>query len=188
MSDCRLVRARQIENEVPLEHKAVDDVLGGAEAWKNADQTDGAPDAECTITHKDLTLMRVCFGVHCSELWQVHEPTCLLPAAADPLRRRAHDHFLQVYGVWPSLARGLTAPLHISPLAAHVSPGGPASTCGHSGHQYVGALPLLCSECPPLSRNSEHGRSLSSRARLCALVDFCDVVRGRSVDRCVCTQ
>ena len=26
--------------EVPLEHKAVDDVLGGPEAWKNADQTD----------------------------------------------------------------------------------------------------------------------------------------------------
>ena len=30
----------QITSEVPLEHKAVDDVLGGAEAWKNADQTD----------------------------------------------------------------------------------------------------------------------------------------------------
>ena len=27
-------------SEVPLEHKAVDDVLGGAQAWKNADQTD----------------------------------------------------------------------------------------------------------------------------------------------------
>ena len=29
-----------VSSEVPLEHKAVDDVLGGAEAWKNADQTD----------------------------------------------------------------------------------------------------------------------------------------------------
>ena len=28
--------------EVPLEHKTVDDVLGGPEAWKNADQSDGA--------------------------------------------------------------------------------------------------------------------------------------------------
>ena len=26
--------------DVPLEHKAVDDVLGGPEAWKNADQSD----------------------------------------------------------------------------------------------------------------------------------------------------
>ena len=31
----------QVKTQVPLEHKAVDDVLGGAEAWKNADQTDG---------------------------------------------------------------------------------------------------------------------------------------------------
>ena len=29
-----------VSSEVPLEHKAVDDVLGGPEAWKNADQTD----------------------------------------------------------------------------------------------------------------------------------------------------
>ena len=33
------LRTRVI-SEVPLEHKAVDDVLGGPEAWKNADQTD----------------------------------------------------------------------------------------------------------------------------------------------------
>jgi DNA-directed RNA polymerase III subunit RPC11 len=26
--------------DVPLEHKAVDEVLGGPEAWKNADQSD----------------------------------------------------------------------------------------------------------------------------------------------------
>ena len=29
-----------VSTEVPLEHKAVDDVLGGAEAWANADQTE----------------------------------------------------------------------------------------------------------------------------------------------------
>ena len=33
------LRSRVI-SEVELEHKAVDDVLGGPEAWKNADQTD----------------------------------------------------------------------------------------------------------------------------------------------------
>lgn len=35
-----------VSSEVPLEHKAVDDVLGGPEAWKNADQTD----AVCDLT------------------------------------------------------------------------------------------------------------------------------------------
>ena len=30
----------KVATEMPLEHKAIDDIMGGAEAWKNADQTD----------------------------------------------------------------------------------------------------------------------------------------------------
>jgi hypothetical protein len=40
-----MVAGAQVYMEVKTEHKAVDDVLGGPEAWKNADQTDG----ECAI-------------------------------------------------------------------------------------------------------------------------------------------
>ena len=34
----------QVSTDAVLQPKMVDDVLGGAEAWKNADQTDGARD------------------------------------------------------------------------------------------------------------------------------------------------
>ena len=106
-ADCRPGIARQIKNEVPLEHKAVDDVLGGAEAWKNADQTDGTRTPKGPHTHEALKLICACLGVRGSQLWQVHESACLLPAAADPVRRRAHDDVLQMHGVRSSMARGL---------------------------------------------------------------------------------
>jgi DNA-directed RNA polymerase III subunit RPC11 len=32
----------KVEKKVPLQRKQVDDVLGGAEAWENVDQTEGA--------------------------------------------------------------------------------------------------------------------------------------------------
>lgn len=38
-----------LRRRVPLERKAVDDVLGGADAWKNVDQTDATCPA-CTHT------------------------------------------------------------------------------------------------------------------------------------------
>ena len=30
----------KVATEMPLERKAIDDIMGGSEAWKNADQTD----------------------------------------------------------------------------------------------------------------------------------------------------
>jgi len=33
----------KVRNEAMLQRKEKDDVLGGPDAWKNADQTDGAP-------------------------------------------------------------------------------------------------------------------------------------------------
>lgn len=44
-----------------------------------------------------------------SQLSKVHEPACLLPAAADPLGRRADDHLLQVHRVRDAMARGLSS-------------------------------------------------------------------------------
>ena len=39
----------QVTSEATLEQKVVDDVLGGQDAWKNADQTEGAfaPEGHC---------------------------------------------------------------------------------------------------------------------------------------------
>lgn len=37
----------QIELDILISRKGVDDVLGGAEAWKNADQADGASARRC---------------------------------------------------------------------------------------------------------------------------------------------
>ena len=37
-------------SEATLEQKVVDDVLGGQDAWKNADQTEGAFAPECHCT------------------------------------------------------------------------------------------------------------------------------------------
>lgn len=45
-------------SEVPLEHKQVDDVLGGAEAWKNADQTD-ANCPKCTCRRAYFQMLQI---------------------------------------------------------------------------------------------------------------------------------
>ena len=69
----------KVVTEVALEHKAVDDVLGGPEAWKNADQTDAvraAPRLKFrhfrALTPRDFSLAAV--------LSKVHQPASILPA------------------------------------------------------------------------------------------------------------
>ena len=41
-----------------LEQKVVDDVLGGQDAWKNADQTEGAFAPECHCTCREGVVRR----------------------------------------------------------------------------------------------------------------------------------
>ena len=46
----------QISKSIDLKKKEVDDVLGGAESWKNAAKTDGAPfdDTYVVLTHQAM--------------------------------------------------------------------------------------------------------------------------------------
>ena len=90
----------RVTSEATLERKVVDDVLGGPDAWKNADQTDGA----CSLPARHLVpppcrphahLASVLSGR--SQLWQVRQRPRVLPAAADPIGRRTDDHLLQVH-------------------------------------------------------------------------------------------
>lgn len=80
------LRTRVI-SEVPLEHKAVDDVLGGPEAWKNADQTDAVRPCSsawnemwnflAARSHRDHVLC-VCMCSHrrsAAQSAQIDEPT-----------------------------------------------------------------------------------------------------------------
>mmetsp|Transcript_20003 Transcript_20003/g.50881 ORF Transcript_20003/g.50881 Transcript_20003/m.50881 type:complete len:111 (-) Transcript_20003:784-1116(-) len=71
--------------EVPLEHKNVDDVLGGPEAWKNADQSDGKTCSSCLSPCIHHTMLSVCLLLR-SQLPQMYQSSRLLPAATDPVR------------------------------------------------------------------------------------------------------
>ena len=105
----------KVTSEATLERKVVDDVLGGPDAWKNADQTEGAralpatstsclPPPPCTSQAPSA-----CLGPTLgSQLRQVRQRPRVLPAAADPLGRRADDHLLQVHRLRHAVARGLT--------------------------------------------------------------------------------
>lgn len=48
----------QVTSEATLEQKVVDDVLGGQDAWKNADQTEGAFAPECHCTCREDAVRR----------------------------------------------------------------------------------------------------------------------------------
>ena len=97
----------KVTSEATLERKVVDDVLGGPDAWKNADQTEGSRALPATTTSCLLPSahLRPTLG---SQLRQVRQRPRVLPAVADPLGRRADDHLLQVYLLRPAVARGLT--------------------------------------------------------------------------------
>ena len=103
------LRTRVI-SEVPLEHKAVDDVLGGPEAWKNADQTDAV--RPCSSARKRrgifwllariVTMFCVCVCVLTGAvLPKVHKSTSLLSAVraasrspgCEPIFVCAHAHY-----------------------------------------------------------------------------------------------
>ena len=97
----------KVTSEATLERKVVDDVLGGPDAWKNADQTEGARALPATTTSclRPSARLGPTLG---SQLRQVRQRPRVLPAAADPLGRRADDHLLQVHLLRPAVARGLT--------------------------------------------------------------------------------
>ena len=104
----------KVTSEATLERKVVDDVLGGPDAWKNADQTEGAralpaTSTSCLRRRARLRLPSARLGPTLgSQLRQVRQRPRVLPAAADPLGRRADDHLLQVHLLRPAVARGLT--------------------------------------------------------------------------------
>ena len=102
----------KVTSEATLERKVVDDVLGGPDAWKNADQTEGARAlAATTACHRSACLSfphPASVPPRRSQLRQVWQRSRVLPAAADTLGRRADDHLLQVYRLRHALARGLT--------------------------------------------------------------------------------
>ena len=81
-----LLTLRQISYVVPTHNKEVDDVLGGEEAWKNVDATQGKK------RQSSPPLYHLTPAV--SHLPQVQPRPRLLHAGADPVRRRAHDHLL----------------------------------------------------------------------------------------------
>ena len=106
----------KVTSEATLERKVVDDVLGGPDAWKNADQTEGAralpatstsclPPPPCTSQAPSA-----CLGPALgSQLRQVRQRPRVLPAAADPPQGRSDHLLLQVRRLRPTVARGLTA-------------------------------------------------------------------------------
>ena len=83
----------KVTSEATLERKVVDDVLGGPDAWKNADQTEGARALPATTTSclRPSARLGPTLG---SQLRQVRQRPRVLPAAADPLGRRADDDVL----------------------------------------------------------------------------------------------
>lgn len=103
----------QVESEILLDRKGVDDVLGGADAWKNADQADGepaSPTASSASHTRDSFKRRLpaSFSAR-SNVSALQPPSGVLPAVADPLGRRAHDHLLQMRRMRSQVARGLSA-------------------------------------------------------------------------------
>lgn len=86
-------------SEVPLEHKEVDDVLGGAEAWKNADQTDAVCRAgRLPYRHRARLPRPYCSHIAAlvalasTELSKVHQPKSILPAVRTlPLENRLNQ-------------------------------------------------------------------------------------------------
>ena len=104
----------KVTSEATLERKVVDDVLGGPDAWKNADQTEGAralttTSTSCLRRQARLRLPSARLGPTLgSQLRQVRQRPRVLSAAADPLGRRADDHLLPLRELRPQLARKST--------------------------------------------------------------------------------
>lgn len=98
----QMILDRRYYERKNMETKAADDVLGGADSWKNVDKTEGGS-SRLTI---GLALL---FGWNadrlCSEMSarRLRVPHGVLPTGADSQCRRAHDELLQVrrvrYGV-----------------------------------------------------------------------------------------
>jgi hypothetical protein len=81
-----LLHRVQVSSEVPLDHKQVDDVLGGAQAWKNADQTDGEPLCRVRPTSFCAHSLALPFSTR-SQLSKVYQQESILSAAANSLSR-----------------------------------------------------------------------------------------------------
>mgnify|MGYP000231618550 CR=1 FL=1 len=94
------IQEQSYASRLELQRKKVDDVLGGEDAWKNVDATDGT--AWSFIRASALTLF-------CSRLSQVRIQARLLYADSNQKRRRALNNFLQMLpsGMRPSVARGI---------------------------------------------------------------------------------
>ncbi len=118
----------QITRAVPLKKKEVDDVLGGEDAWKNVQKTNGefSPYSKVLVTavsitrpahSPGLTLACLCptsvfLGMHaendsvaqCSAMPKVRPHSSILHGSADAVCRRACHAVLQVREVRAQLA------------------------------------------------------------------------------------
>jgi DNA-directed RNA polymerase subunit M/transcription elongation factor TFIIS len=115
---CPYVHAikKAVAQRTYLQRKEVDDVLGGADAWKNVDQTEGQKPK--TVMRARAVRQRGLLTVHrysCSSLYfplffplfvcvrlsspvsEVRERPCILHADPNAFSGRAHDHLLQMH-------------------------------------------------------------------------------------------
>lgn len=88
----------QAAREVPIVRKKVDDVLGGAEAWANVDQIEGA--AAPSAVPLVCVLFTVVSLLPPSPVSPLREQVGVLQADPNAIGGRADDHLLQVHGVW----------------------------------------------------------------------------------------
>lgn len=93
----QMILDRRYYERKNMETKGAEDVLGGADSWKNVDKTEG--------TRKFLVLLGTAFGAHVLTSYsqvptrRLRVPHGLLQTGADSQCRRAFHELLQVCGV-----------------------------------------------------------------------------------------
>ena len=93
----QMILDRRYYERKNMETKGAEDVLGGADSWKNVDKTEGM--------RKFLVLLSAAFGAHVLTSYskmsarRLRVPHGLLQTGADSQCRRAFHELLQVCGV-----------------------------------------------------------------------------------------
>lgn len=116
----QMVLDRRYYERKTMKLKAVEDILGGADSWKNVDQTEGEP-------LYGITLYYVLTFFVSSEMRQreLRQPHGILPTSADSQCRRAHDEFLQMRQVHSRMEGELRGCGNLSVITSEALPARP---------------------------------------------------------------
>lgn len=100
----QMVLDRRYYERKNMKLKDVGDILGGADSWKNVDQTEGMFCNRAYGSRYIYPWLTLLFFSSQMSQRELRKPHGVLPTGANSKRRRAHDELLQMCQMHPGVA------------------------------------------------------------------------------------